>query len=142
MSDVMEKDVREIKYKVDGIDKSVDLLVRANRKQILEDLMAFFGKSKDRVKIFLAINGEKSVNQIAAEFKMKGPNVSRRISELEREGLIRVKETGGHSKIYEQTEKMAILNLRKGLQKKFGEFAPTTSSSEESGIKDEEQKQG
>ena len=138
----MEKDVREIKYRVDGIEKGMDLLLRANRKQILDDLMAFFGKSKERVKVFLAVNGEKSVNQIVAELKMKGPNVSRRISELEREGLIRVKETGGHSKIYEQTEKVAILNLRKELQRKFGEFAPATPSSEESGLEDEEQKQG
>jgi DNA-binding MarR family transcriptional regulator len=143
MSDVMEKDVREIKYKVDGIEKSVDLLLRANRKQIIEDLMAFFGKSKDRVKVFLAIDGEKSVNQIAEELKMKDQNVSKRITELEREVLIRVKKTVGHSKIYEQTEKVAILNLRKELQKKFGELVPAETPSEETGMKNvEEQKQG
>lgn len=37
MSDVTEKDLREIKAKVEEIDKSVNLLVRANRKQIIED---------------------------------------------------------------------------------------------------------
>lgn len=130
----MEKDVREIKYRVDGIEKGMDLLLRANRKQILEDLMTFFGKSEERVKVFLAIDGEKPVNQISEELKIKGPNVSRRTSELEREGLIRVKQTAGHSKIYEQTEKVAILNLRKELQKKFGELTPSTAVSEETGI--------
>lgn len=143
MSDVMEKDVREIKYRVDGIEKGMDLLLRANREQILNDLMAFFGKSKDRVKVFLAINGEKSVNQIAEQLKMLGQNVSKRTSELEREGLIRVKKTVGHSKIYEQTEKVAILNLRKELQKKFGELTPSTPVTEETGIEEvEKQEQG
>jgi DNA-binding MarR family transcriptional regulator len=143
MSDVMEKDVREIKYRVDGIEKGMDLLLRANRKQILEDLMAFFGKSEERVKVFLAINGEKPVNQIVQELKIKGPNVSRRISELEREGLIRVKRIVGHSKIYEQTEKVSILNLRKELQKKFGGLTPSIPISKEPGTENiEEQEQG
>jgi predicted transcriptional regulator len=139
MSDVMEKDLREIKAKVEGIDKSVDLLVRANRKQIIEDLMAFFGKSKDRVKVFLAMDGEKSVNQIANELGMKVQNVSKRITELDREGLIRFKKLIGHSKIYEQTEKVAILNLKKEIEKKFGELAQGKMPSVESGIENVEE---
>jgi DNA-binding transcriptional ArsR family regulator len=120
MSDVVEKDVREIKYKVEAIEKSVDLLVRANRREIIEDLMIFFGKSRDRVKVFVAIDGEKSVNQIADEIKVRPQNVSRRLTELEREGLIRLKRTDGASKVYEKTEKVAILNLEKVLGKALG----------------------
>jgi len=64
MSGPSEKDVREIRWRVEGIDNSVDLLVRANRKQIVEDLMEFFGKSTERVRVFLEIDGEKSVEDI------------------------------------------------------------------------------
>ncbi len=120
MTDVVEKDVREIKYKVEAIEKSVDLLVRANRREIIEDLMAFFGKSRERVNVFVATDGEKSVNQIAEEIKVKPQNVSRRLTELEREGLIRLKRTDGSSKVYEKTEKVAILNLEKVLGKALG----------------------
>jgi DNA-binding transcriptional ArsR family regulator len=120
MSDVVEKDVREIKYKVEAIEKSVDLLVRANRREIIEDLMTFFGKSRERVKVFVAIDGEKSVNQIADEIKVRPQNVSRRLTELEREGLSRLKRTDGASKVYEKTEKVAILNLEKVLGKALG----------------------
>jgi DNA-binding transcriptional ArsR family regulator len=120
MSDVVEKDVREIKYKVEAIEKSVDLLVRANRREIIQDLMAFFGKSRERVKVFIATDGEKSVNQIADEIKVRPQNVSRRLTELERQDLIRLKRTDGASKVYEKTEKVAILDLEKVLEKAFG----------------------
>lgn len=138
MSDVTEKDIREIKHKVEGIDKSVDLLVRANRKQIIVDLLAFFGKSKDRVKVFLAIDSEKSVNQITDELRMKIQNVSRRITELDQEGLICFKKMHGHSKIYQWTEKVTLLNLEKELTKKFGDLIQTRKELAPSGNKNEE----
>lgn len=131
MSDVMEKDVREIKWKVDGIEKSVDLLVRANRKEIITDLMEFFGRSKDRVKVFLEIDGEKTVKEIWQALNMKQENVSKRITELVEEGLIAVKKIRKAGKVYEKTEKVRILGLEKLLRKKFHleEKKPITTDS-------------
>ena len=40
MTDTLNRDVREIKHKVDDLDKSVDLLIRANRK----DLLIYLGR--------------------------------------------------------------------------------------------------
>jgi len=111
MSDVVEKDVREIKWRVDGIEKSVDLLVRANRKQIINDLLEFFGRSKDRVKVFLKIDGEKTVDQITNELEMKKPNVSKRITELQDEELVKIKRITRQGYVYEKTEKVRILCL-------------------------------
>lgn len=119
MSDITGKDVREIKWKVEGIDKSIDLLVRANRKGIIDDLMEFFGKSRERVNVFLSIDGKKTVEQIAKDLGMKGPNVSRRITELRDEGLINIKKTTRQGFIYEKTEKVRVLGLEKKLRKKF-----------------------
>lgn len=116
----MEKDVREIKWRVEGVEKSVDLLVRANRDQIIKDLMRFFGRSKERVNVFLNINGEKPVNQIAKNLGMKLPNVSRRITELLDEGLVKIEKITKQGYIYEKAEKVRILNLEKILRKKFG----------------------
>jgi predicted transcriptional regulator len=119
MSDVTGKDVREIKWKVEGIEKSVDLLVRANRGQIIEDIIGFFGKSRDRVNVFLNIDGEKTVDQITKDLEMKKPNVSKRITELQNEGLIGIKKITRKGFIYEKTEKVKILNLEKVLKKRF-----------------------
>ncbi len=120
MTEHLERDVREIRYKVDGIDKSVDLLLRANRKEIINDLMDFFGKSKDRINVFLAVNGERTVTQITRHLKpMQQPNVSKRTGELIEQGLIYVKKSTKQGIIYAKTEKVNILNLEKELRKKF-----------------------
>lgn len=121
MTEHLERDVREIRHKVDGIDKSVDLLLRANRKEIVSDLMVFFGKSRDRVKVFLTVDGESTVNDLVKKLKpMRQPHVSTRIGELLTEDLIYVKKTTSHGKIYDKTTKVKILNLEKELAKKFG----------------------
>jgi predicted transcriptional regulator len=130
MSKNTEKDVREIKWRVEGIDKSIDLLVRANRKQIVKEIEEFFGKSKNRVKVFLAIDGEKTVEKIAIELGMKAPNVSRRITELRNEGLINIKKITKKGYIYEKTEKVRILGLEKKLSKKFLKEDVSTSEPE------------
>lgn len=128
MSDVTEKDVREIKWRVEGIEKSVDLLVRANRGQIIKDLMEFFGRSRDRVNVFLSIDGEKTVNQITRDLGMKKPNVSKRITELQDEGLVKIKKITKLGYIYEKTEKVRIINLEKILKKKFSVGEETKST--------------
>jgi DNA-binding transcriptional ArsR family regulator len=115
-----EKDVREIKWKVEGIEKSIDLLVRANRNKIVEDILKFFGKSKERVRVFLNIDGETTVEQIANSIGIATPNVSRRITELKDEGLISIRKIVKSGYIYEKTEKVKILSLEKELRKKFG----------------------
>ncbi len=133
MNENTEKDIREIKYKVDAIEKSVDLLVRANRKPILDDLLSFFGKSNERVKVFLAVDGEKSVSQIAQQLTLRPQNASRRISELEREGLITVKTTSGPTKIYAKTEKVRLLGLERQLEQRLlGQGSQQPSGSEDS----------
>ena len=119
MGDVSEKDIKEIKWKVEGIDKSIDLLVRANRKEIISDIMQFFGKSKERVRVFLEIDGERTVGQLSDSLGMKSENVSRRITEIADEGLIQVKKVIRAGKIYEKTDKVKVLNLEKLLRKEF-----------------------
>ena len=115
----MEKDVKEIKWRVEGVEKSMDLLVRANRKEIVADLLEFFGKSKDRVQVFLEIDGEKTVGEISQKLNMKDANVSKRTTELVDEGLIRVKKITKVGKVYEKAEKVKTLDLEKILRRKF-----------------------
>lgn len=140
MSDVMGKDVREIKWRVEGIEKSVDLLVRANKEKIIKDLTEFFGRSNNRVSVFLSIDGEKTVSQITKDLGMKKPNVSARITELQNEGLVKIRKITRQGYIYEKTEKVAVLNLEKNLKKKFGfrEGTRATAQAVETGEKSEQ----
>lgn len=120
MTGPLEKDVREIRWRVEGVEKSVDLLVRANRPEIIADLMQFFGRSKDRVNVFLEVDGQKTVDAIRKALKMKKPHVSLRITELKDEGLIELKKvTPKGYYIYAKTEKVKILDLERKLRKRF-----------------------
>jgi DNA-binding MarR family transcriptional regulator len=119
LSGNVERDINEIKNRVTGLDNSVDLLLRASRKQITDDLMIFFGRSLDRIKVFLAIDGEKTVGEIAKKIKIDRTNVSRRITELLREDLVYLIENTQKGKVYAMTRKVKILNLQKELKKKF-----------------------
>jgi predicted transcriptional regulator len=116
----LEKDVKEIRWRVEGVEKSVDLLVRANRPEIIADVMKFFGRSRDKVKVFLEVDGEKTVEAITKKLKMQKPNVSPRITELKDQGLIELKKiTSQGYHIYAKTEKVKILDLERELRKKF-----------------------
>lgn len=120
MTDTLNRDVREIKHRVGDIDKSIDLLIRANRQEIISDLLEFFGYSKDRIKVFLAIDGERTVTNLVSYLSpMIQPNVSKRISELTDEGLIYAKKSTKKGKVYDKTPKVKILNLERVLKKKF-----------------------
>jgi len=120
MTDHLERDVKEIRYKVEALDASVDLLVRASRKEITSDLMDFFGKSNYRIKVFLAVDGEKTVNELVKSLKpILRNNVSASLTELAAQGLVYVKRTTREGKVYDKTEKVKILNLEKYLKKNF-----------------------
>ncbi|MGI0013663.1 MAG: winged helix-turn-helix domain-containing protein, partial [Nitrososphaera sp.] len=81
--------------------------------------MIFFGRSGDRVKVFLAIDGEKTVGEIAKKVKIDITNVSRRITELLDEDLVYLRRNTQKGKVYDTTRKVKILNLEKELRKKF-----------------------
>jgi predicted transcriptional regulator len=119
MTGPSEKDIKEIRWRVEGIDGSVDLLVRANRKQILSDLIDFFGRSKERVRVFLEIDGQKSVEGIVKSLQIGQPHVSRRITELKNEGLIELASITEGRYIYRKTSKVNILGLDSELRKTF-----------------------
>jgi predicted transcriptional regulator len=119
LSGHVERDINEIKNRVTGLDNSVDLLLRANRKEITADLMLFFGRSEERVRVFLAVDGKRNVGEIAKKVKpIAMTNVSRRITELLGEDLICLVSTK-KGKVYAMTRKVKILNLEKELRKNF-----------------------
>lgn len=118
--DIIMKDVREIKWRQESIDSSLILLLKANKEEILKELMIIFGKSKRRVEVYLSIDGEMSVGKIADKLGMKIQNVSRHITPLKNEGLIEIKKLEENNEyIYKKTELERIFKLSRVLKKKF-----------------------
>ena len=114
------QDIREIKWHQAAIDSSMELLIKANRESILPEIMMFFGKSKRRVEVFLAVDGKRTVDDIARLLKMKGPNVSRELTNLKQEGLIEIKRIKGEGYVYKKRRVDRILGISLRLKREFG----------------------
>jgi len=119
-SDQILKDIREIKWHQESIDGSMELLIKANRDAILPEIMKFFGRSRRRAEIFLAVNGKRAVREIAEILGMKESNVSRELAKLKREGLIEIKRiTSEGYYIYCKGRVNRILRISQKLKEKF-----------------------
>ncbi len=114
------QDIREIKWHQAAIDSSMELLIKANRESILPEIMMFFGKSKRRVEVFLAVDGTRTVDDIARLLKMKGPNVSRELTNLKQEGLIEIKRIKREGYVYKKRRVDRILGISQRLKREFG----------------------
>ena len=121
MEDPTRKDVREINYKIEDIEKSVGLLLRGRRKEVIAELMeTCFKKSVEKARVFLAIDGESSIGQIADRLKIKPPNVSRHIKDLVEHDLIKIRTAEGGKIIYEKTSQVKRIRLEEFLVETFG----------------------
>ena len=118
--DVILKDVREIKWRQESIDRSLILLLKANKKEILDELLSVFANKKRRAEVYLMINGKLSVSELAKKLNMKQPNVSRHITPLKNDALIEIKSLKNGEYIYKKTELEHIFKISEILKKKFG----------------------
>jgi DNA-binding transcriptional ArsR family regulator len=118
-SDELSQDIREIKWHQEAIDSSMELLIRANKAPILAEILSFFGNSRRRAEVYLAVDGDLSVSDIATELQMKPPNVSTELTLLNDFGLIETGKLDGPTIIYKKRRIDRILGLTKELRKKF-----------------------
>ncbi len=118
-SDELSQDIKEIKWHQEAIDASMEMLIRANKKEILAEILGFFGNSKRRAQVYLAVDGERGVAAIATLLAMKGPNVSAELTLLKEFGLIEVKSASGSAVVYKKRKIDRILGLSRELQRIF-----------------------
>ena len=120
VSDEIAKDIREIKWHQEAIDSSMELLLKANRDAILAEILSFFGRSKRRAQIFLAVDGKRTVEDITKLLALQKPNVSAELTRLKNEGLIEIRKiTSEGYYIYKKRRVDRILGISKILRQKF-----------------------
>lgn len=108
-----------IDHKTDSMEDSLAWIVSANSPQLKNDLIKAFGASVRRVQVYLALDGERNVQEIARHLHMKQPNVSRDLSWLKRKRLIDVVEARGEGFKYKKKFFDAIVGLSEALMVKF-----------------------
>ena len=123
--DIFEE-VKKIRWHQEAIDSNMELLTRAHGKEILNEIMIFFGnvpgkkKAINLARVYLAVDGIRTVGEIATYLKMKQPNVSSDISRLMEMSLIEVKEVVKEGTIYKKRRVDTLLRISQKLIKDFG----------------------
>lgn len=112
-------DIREIKWHQEAIDSSMELLIKANRGPILAEIMGFFGTAKRRVQVFLAVDGKRTVGDVAQLLDMQPNNVSRELTRLKEEGLIEIRRIRQEGYIYKKRRVDRILGISRKLKREF-----------------------
>jgi len=115
---ILEKLIR-IDNRTDSMRHSLDWLVRANEPQLKETLIKAFGRSKVRVQVYLALDGQKNVNDLAKGLGLVRENVSREIAWLRKKGLIEPIDADGRGTIYKRTQLDSIIHLSEELAHVF-----------------------
>jgi DNA-binding transcriptional ArsR family regulator len=118
-SDELAIDIKEIRWRQESMDSSMDLLLKANKERIIDEIAQFFGSSKRRAQVYLAADGNKSVGEIAQALNMKLPNVSTDLSKCAEEGLIERIPSSKGGFTYKKKRIDRVLHIGKFLEKKF-----------------------
>lgn len=118
-SNELHEKVDKILQRVESMDNFMPWLIRPQAKAILGEMKPFFAKRLSAVRVYLEVDGEKTVTAIGQKLGMKQPNASREITVLREMGLIEPKSTG-NSTVYRKTKIDKVIGLSRELTKMIG----------------------
>ncbi len=92
-------EIKSIRYKMDAIEATQQLLLRKDAVELVELILALFRKDSFLPTIYNALDGERTQRQVVEFLQKNGqecsePTVSRRVRVLEEEGLIETVKVG------------------------------------------------
>jgi len=108
-----------IEHKIDSLDQTTAFALRADGERHSESVMGIFGRSTRRAQVYLAANGERSVTDIAELLGMSQSNVSRKLAELQQEGLLGIHEMEGAKTYWGKKPIDRTIRISKLLMEKF-----------------------
>jgi len=108
-----------IEHRIDSLEQTTAFTLRAEAERHYESVREIFGKSSRCVQVYLAANGERSVQDIASLLDMKQPNVSRELTKLQQEGLLEVFEKDGGETYWGKKPIDRTIRISNLLQKEF-----------------------
>jgi DNA-binding transcriptional ArsR family regulator len=108
-----------IEHRVDSIDQTQAFALRADATRHFGSVSLVFGKRLRRAQVYLAANGERSVDSIAKLLNMKQPNVSRELTFLQNEGLLEISESDRGETYYCKKPIDRTIRISSYLQKEY-----------------------
>jgi DNA-binding MarR family transcriptional regulator len=108
-----------IEHRVDSLDQTTAFALRADEERHQMTVKNIFGSSKRRAQVYLATNGERSVNAIAEFLGLQAPNVSRELTFLQKEGLLEVIEIEGGETYWSKKPIDRTIRISSFIQKQY-----------------------
>ena len=119
-SDEVAKDIKEMKWRLESLDSTQHLMIRADRDKYLEVAKHIIGRSQARVRVYRNIDGERSQTKLASDLGMQNSNLSKYIKTLREGGLIEIKRIARDgSKVYKKSKWERLLSISQWLQIQF-----------------------
>ncbi|MDF1537899.1 MAG: helix-turn-helix domain-containing protein [Candidatus Thorarchaeota archaeon] len=120
-SDEVAEDIKKIKWRLESIDASQILMIKADRKKYLDVVEGVFGRARRRVTVYREIDGNRSQTELASDMGMDESNLSKVLRILRDGGLIEVKRIARDgSTVYMKTKWHRVLSIAKWLDETFG----------------------
>lgn len=86
-------DIRTIRYRIESIETTQHLLLRAEAKELLAELLPLFEKDQNLERVYLALDQPRNQTEIIEHLNglntgISQPTVSKKLTKLNEEGLI------------------------------------------------------
>ena len=108
-----------IEHRIDSLDQTTAFALRAEAAKHFDSVRQIFTRSKRRAQVYLAANGSRGVQEIAAYLGMPRQNVTPVLSRLREEGLLEISDTQGGKDIWAKKPVDRTLRIAKFLQDEF-----------------------
>lgn len=108
-----------IEHKVDSIDETNAFALRADEDRHFETVKKIFKRGLRRTQVYLAANGNRSVEEIGVHLGMQTPNVSHELKLLKEEGLLQLAESSGRQDFWTKKSIDRTLRITQYLCKEY-----------------------
>jgi len=123
MTDAIYNELRTIRSRIESIEKTQEVLVRAEADRILAGLLPIFRADLAMAKVYLAVDGRKGQRDIGTEIGVSEATVSRKIEKLRELDLVELVDRTASGNIYARTTIDRLLRLSRRVRAVIAEAA-------------------
>jgi hypothetical protein len=122
MSDEIFNELRVLRSRVENIERGQEVLIRAQKKEILDELLPHFAKDPTLGHVYFLVDGTRGQKQIAEALIVGGragseATVSRKLDILVELDLVALDDRTSSGKIYKKTQFDKALRLSREIEK-------------------------
>jgi arginine repressor len=121
VTDELYNELRVIRSRIESIERGQEVLIRADRKAVLAEILPEFEKDPTLGRIYLLVDGVRGQRQIQQEITASGfavsePTVSRRMDKLKELELVVLDDRTAAGNIYRKTQFDRALRLTREVE--------------------------